>query len=82
MKSRQNNGRDSRSRETEVGEKIAVTIRYSLSQLIVNAKKHLQYKTTVRPSVALVWDLVETCVHSSKPDSSISLENFEIKYQS
>ena len=29
MKSRQKNGRDSRSRETEVGEKIAVTTKHS-----------------------------------------------------
>ena len=30
MKSRQKNGRDSRSRETEVGEKIAVTASYAI----------------------------------------------------
>ena len=33
MKSRQKNGRDSRSRETEVGEKIAVTSIYQVTEL-------------------------------------------------
>ena len=38
MKSRQKNGRDSRSRETEVGEKIAVTIRYFTKGQIISKR--------------------------------------------
>ena len=38
MKSRQKNGRDSRSRETDGGEKIAVTTRYTLQIKTVEIK--------------------------------------------
>ena len=38
VKSRQKNGRDSRSRETEVGEKIAVTSTHHISSVKMVAK--------------------------------------------